>query len=150
MLASSTLKVLAWAQEDFRTNDRDGNGATDYWRKDVAGLHLHVKVSGNSPSFDSMVLADDRARTDLGSRVKSARGPLMQKFWLRAIRLPGEKEPDPGRFALCCFPSAYGPGIRSHYVICQDGVVYRKDLGHGNGIDVYPADPLKEGWAKVD
>jgi len=55
-----------------------------------------------------------------------------------------------GSNSLNCFPAAYGPGIRSHYVISQDGVVYKKDLGHGKGIDVYPADPLKEGWERVD
>lgn len=88
--------------------------------------------------------------TDLYSHVNSVCGPFKGLFWVRAIRLPGEKEPDRSRFAVCCFPSAYGPGIRSHYVVCQDGVVYRKDLGHGNGIDLYPADPIKEGWARVD
>ncbi len=150
MLASSTLKVIAWAQEDFRANDRDGNDAADYWRKDVAGLYLYVKVDGNSPSFDSMVRADDRAVTALPSHVKAVRGPLMERFWLRVIRLPREEAPDPGRFAVCCFPSAYGPGIRSHYVIREDAIVYKKDLGHGKGIDVYPVDPLKEGWERVD
>ena len=147
-MASSTLKTIAWAQEDFRQNDRDGNGATDYWRKDIAGLHLSLKSPGNFP--DPIILADDRHSTVLYYSEKSVRGPVQGLFWVRAIRLPDEKEPDPDRFAACCFPAAYGPGIRSHYVINQEGVVYKKDLGHAKGIDTYPVDPPKEGWEKVN
>jgi hypothetical protein len=70
-------------------------------------------------------------------------------FWYRAIRLPGESKPNPDRWAAACHPATYGPGIRSTYVIREDGVVWRKDLGHGKGIDEYPANPERDGWILV-
>ena len=143
LTARAALKTIEWAQNDFREKNH-GN----YWRKDIAGLHPSLKNSGNLP--DPIVLADDRPVSDLYSHKDSMRAPYEGKFWVRAIRLPDEKEPNPNRFAACCFPAEYGPGIRSHYVINQNGVVFRKDLGHGKGIDVYPLDPIKDGWIDVD
>jgi hypothetical protein len=32
---------LAYAEADFRTNDRDGNGINDFWTGDVAGLYKY-------------------------------------------------------------------------------------------------------------
>ena len=37
--ASVMLKTISSAQADFRANDRDGNGVTDYWTGDVKGLY---------------------------------------------------------------------------------------------------------------
>ena len=95
----------------------------------------------------SAAMADDRAASPSyhGYEPQPKGG-----FWYRAIRLPGESEPGPDRWAAACHPSKYGPGIRSTYVIREDGVVWRKDLGHGKGIDEYPADPKREGWTRVD
>jgi prepilin-type N-terminal cleavage/methylation domain-containing protein len=36
--ASASLKTLATAENDFRTNDRDGNHVNDFWTNDLAGL----------------------------------------------------------------------------------------------------------------
>lgn len=88
--------------------------------------------------------------TQLPNQENRERGPVKGKFWVRTIRFHDEDKSDPNRFAACCFPAAYGPGIRSHYITSQDGVIYKKDLGHGKGIDLYPADPIKEGWEVVD
>lgn len=35
----SSLRILATAEADFRSNDRDGNKVMDYWTGDVAGLY---------------------------------------------------------------------------------------------------------------
>jgi type II secretory pathway pseudopilin PulG len=37
--AAVTLKALASAQADFKTNDRDKNGVNDFWTADVKGLY---------------------------------------------------------------------------------------------------------------
>src|SRR3954465_774253 len=37
--AASGLKALASAEADFRANDRDKNGANDFWTADVKGLY---------------------------------------------------------------------------------------------------------------
>lgn len=43
--ASASLKTLATAEVDFRSNDRDGNKVTDFWTYDVAGLYM-LRVGG--------------------------------------------------------------------------------------------------------
>jgi type II secretory pathway pseudopilin PulG len=37
--ASTSMKTIAVAEADFRTNDRDGNGVNDFWTFDVKGLY---------------------------------------------------------------------------------------------------------------
>ncbi len=37
--AAASLKTLSTAEADFRANDRDGNGVSDFWTGDVAGLY---------------------------------------------------------------------------------------------------------------
>jgi prepilin-type N-terminal cleavage/methylation domain-containing protein len=37
--ASTSLKTLASAEADFRSNDRDGNHVNDFWTANVAGLY---------------------------------------------------------------------------------------------------------------
>jgi len=43
--AATMLKTLASAEADFRSNDRDANGVTDFWTGDVTGLYS-LKASG--------------------------------------------------------------------------------------------------------
>ena len=40
--ASVSLKTVATAETDFRTNDRDSNGIHDYWVGDVSGLYRYT------------------------------------------------------------------------------------------------------------
>jgi len=37
--SSTSMKTLAVAEADFRTNDRDGNGINDFWTADMKGLY---------------------------------------------------------------------------------------------------------------
>ncbi len=52
--ASAALKMIASAEADFRTNDREGNGIQDFWTADVAGLAdlalLPVEIGKADPS----------------------------------------------------------------------------------------------------
>jgi hypothetical protein len=142
-----TLRTVASAQEDFRDHDRDENGERDFWRGDIRGLYALDRGRGNIKLIEpSAAMADDRpvvpAPADYQPQPKAG-------FWYRAIRLPGEGIPNPHRWAAACHPARYGPGIQSTYVICEDGVVWRKDLGHGRGIEEYPADPGRNGWILV-
>lgn len=47
--ASASLKTLASAEADFRSNDRDGNKVTDFWTGDVAGLYTICPVGSIDP-----------------------------------------------------------------------------------------------------
>src|SRR4051812_19886412 len=37
--SSTSMKTIAVAEADFRTNDRDGNGVNDFWTHDMKGLY---------------------------------------------------------------------------------------------------------------
>ena len=143
-----TLWTVETAQADFRDNDRDGNGERDYWRGDIRGL---CTLGGERRMIKliepSAAMADDRP---VSPAYPESEPHPKGGFWYRAIRLPGEGIPNPNHWAAACHPATYGPGIRSTYVIREDGVVWRKDLGHGHGIDMYPDNPERDGWIQVE
>jgi hypothetical protein len=144
------LKVYASVQWDFRSNDRGGNGQNAYWRRDIAGLYALKGREGQPIRLIPLAgaLADDRPTMDL-----SAFGPRapLHGYWFRAIRHADETtEPDPDRFAACAFPEKYGVTGKNTFIISEGNTVFKKDLGHARGIEVFPADPEKEGWRRLD
>lgn len=126
--------MIAGLQEQFRSRDLDKNGTADFWRGEIAGLLRATEMEGHL----------------INARVEGMEEPKPARFRVRAIRFSDEAVPDRRRFAAVCFPVEYAPGIRSHYVVREDGGIWKKDLGHANGVDVYPADPAAEGWKRVE
>ena len=61
-----------------------------------------------------------------------------------------EKNPDPDRWAACAFPDAYGASGTWTFIISHEGKVYKKDLGHDDGLEVYPADTVTGDWALMN
>src|SRR5262252_841220 len=53
--ASTSLKTLASAEADFRSNDRDSNHVNDFWTGNVAALYTltSAAVTGNTPNSTS-------------------------------------------------------------------------------------------------
>jgi len=147
--ASASLKMLATAQIDFRSNDRDESGVCDFWRADVAGL-FGLERSGDALKLIdlSVACADDRPASVYRS-LPGAHAPKAG-YLFRAIRHADEAVPDPNRFAFCAFPSSYPNVGRSTFIIDEGSTVLRKDLGHGAGVEVFPPDPGKEGWIRMD
>jgi hypothetical protein len=45
---SATLKMIAIAEAEFRSMDRDGNGVNDFWTADVFGLYGLIPVAAGS------------------------------------------------------------------------------------------------------
>ena len=56
--ASASLKTIATAQADFRSNDRDGNGVADYWTGDVAGLYCMTNANVVGSDDDPLKLIE--------------------------------------------------------------------------------------------
>jgi hypothetical protein len=145
------LKGITSAQADFRANDRDGDGVTQFWRADIAGLY--VLAPGGGPAIrlidPSVALADDRPVSDL-SKV-GPRAPS-HGYWFRALRHADENTLDAkSRFAAECHPADYPKPGRWTFIVDENNTLFRADLGHGRGIDVYPTDDdLKTKWTKVD
>lgn len=152
----TTLKTIVSAQEYFRHEGLSGEGLHQYWREDIAGLYAltpdrRPATRENMPVRLielSTAAADDRPRTDIEkytSRLPKA------GYWFRAIRHANEKSLSPDRFAVACFPYSYPNPGKYTFVVDERKDIYRADLGHGNGIDVFPTDEeLKAQWTKLD
>jgi hypothetical protein len=141
------LKEFATCQKDFFNNDRDRNGKQDFWRQDIAGLYTLNYPDGERIRLISQQLAcaDDRPlanRAELG-----AKAPV-EGYWFRAIRHADEAKLSPDRFAACAFPDRYPESGRETFIIDEREIIYKKDLGKSGGIELFPTDPLKEGWRR--
>ncbi|HLF95102.1 MAG TPA: DUF2950 family protein [Planctomycetota bacterium] len=172
--AASTLKTLATAQADFRANDRDGNRVQDFWVADVSGLY---RIDPGEPIRlieQSVATADakpcvplDKAGT-LAANAKEHASKLVALgkpaakagYWFAAIeRYEDDKgsgakyDEGNGRnssmFGLCSYPAEYGKAGKSTFILNEDNTIWKKDTG-GKPVDLFPADPKKAGWSKLD
>lgn len=148
--AATTLKSVVAAQFDFGRCDRDGNGVKDYWRKDIAGLYtLPLASDPEHPPMRlielSIAAADDRPASDVFPY--APRAPK-SGYWYRAILHEGESAASPDRFAACAIPDSRDAG-RWTYIVSEDNLIYRKDLGGKRGVDRFPQDPVKDGWQEL-
>jgi hypothetical protein len=151
--ASTSLRILTSAQTDFRANDRDGDGVDQFWRPDIAGLY--TLKSRTRPEHGAIKLielsiasADDRPVSDLSP--DAVRSPKAG-YWFRAIHHADEKIPAPDRYAATAFPAKYPESGRYTLIVDERRDIYRLDLGHGRGLEVFPtAAELKTKWSKLD
>jgi hypothetical protein len=146
-----TLKILAGTQEDYRANDRDGNGKKEFWRKDVAGLYALQGPDRKPWKLLPLqfALADDHPAGDTSAL--GLKQP-MQGMWYRAILHEGEdpRKPDPQRFAFAAIPSAF-PRHQDHvFIIDEYNTIWASDAPYNLDVTVFPKDPFKAGWVKVD
>lgn len=143
----ASLRTIAAAQADFRGNDRDGNGVLDYWRADIAGLYV-LKSAGEMLKLIELSVAgaDGKPTTDVES--VAVRSPKAG-YWYRTLRFKDEVVPDPQRFAAIAYPDTPSAG-RNFFIISHENTIYKKAVDGGPVPEVYPEDPVKEGWAKLD
>src|SRR6185295_18201908 len=134
------LKTIAAAQADFRANDRDGDGVRQFWRADIAGLY--ALAPGGGPAIrlieQSVALADARpasAYAGLGKQTPQ-RGYLYRTL-RHADETPLDAE---ARFAAVAFPPQYPQPRRWTFFVDENNSIFRADLGHGNGVEVFPTD----------
>jgi len=148
---STTLKTFTSAQADFRANDRDGDGVAQFWRADIAGLY--ALSPGGGPAIRlierSAALADARPVYDLTT--PGERAPFLG-YWFRAIRHADEMTIDAAsRFAAVAYPAEYPKSGKYTFIVDENNSIFRADLGHGKGLEVYPTDEeLKTKWSKLD
>jgi hypothetical protein len=151
--ASASLKTVMTAQADFRNNDRDGNQRNDFWRGDIAGLYaIKPPGAGDLGAIKlievSIAAADARPIIDI-SRY-ATRAPKAG-YWYRALRFKDEKEmeSDPDRCAACAYPATPTSG-KNVFIISDHGIMFRKLFDPPVPPEVFPAEPEKEGWSKLD
>ncbi|HLG41747.1 MAG TPA: DUF2950 family protein [Planctomycetota bacterium] len=170
--ASATLKQWASIQVTIRTSDSDQNGAADYWVADVSGAY-RITAGGQQIRMCevSMAMADaaplpagvtkfarDEDKVDLGASLCDKPTPKAG-YYFKAIPKyrdgADERAYDPGngrnpdRFALCAFPAEHGRTGRLTFMMSEEYTMWKKDTG-GKAVDVWPADPAKDGWTKME
>jgi len=145
------LKTITSAQADFRSNDRDGDGVNQFWRADIAGLYALAPEGGPAIRLieEGVALADDRPLYEIAAT--DGRKPY-HGYWFRSIPHAEEKKIDAEtRFAAMCHPADYPRSGKYTFIVDENNTIYWADLGHGQGVGVFPTDEeLKEKWAKVD
>ena len=145
----NSLRTIAVAQAYYRDNDRDGNGKADFWVDDVAGLYV-AKISGGKRAKLielSIAAADTRPVTPIDEFANRA---PKAGYWYRAIRHEGDAKPNPLRFAVVSYPDGYPETGTMTYIIDETNTGWQKDLGHGNGLEVFPKDPAGSGWRRAN
>jgi hypothetical protein len=148
---STALKTIFSAQADFRANDRDGDGKNQFWRADIAGLY--ALAPGGGPAIRlierSLALADARPLYDL---TRDGERAPKQGYWYRAIRHADEKTIDAvSQFAAVAYPADYPKSGKYTFIVDENSTIFRADLGHGKGLEVFPTDDeLRTKWSKLD
>ena len=143
-----SLKTIHSAQVDFRANDRDVNEKQDFWRKDIAGLYLLKNPGGYEIKLIELSIASADAKPALQFEDPKT-WSNKAGYWYQALGFRNETTPDPDRFAALAYPETPDEGIW-YYIISHAGVIYRRHIDAGPKPDVYPDDPVKEGWSKLD
>ncbi|GEM_PF-2323763 len=162
--AQAALKQLVSTEGVWRQIDADRNGCQDYWTRDVSGFYYCQDAGGSALKFIDISLANaDRPglsnHSEATPRDKSG-------YWLRVMKTDedgqayasnadgdGHSSTNWGKYAFCAFPAEYGKTGLNTFIVNQEGVIYRKDLGSGagSGCDTWPAvDPMTQGWAPTE
>jgi hypothetical protein len=140
--ASTVLLILAAAEDEFRLNDREGNGVRDYWTLDVAGLYYlggPAGAPGKTASLELIsreVAAADAAHLhDMHGGSKPYHGYYFAALSLDAQGAPYAQKTRPdaaadrslSSFAFCAFPAEYGTTGRWTYLINEKRELCRMD-----------------------
>lgn len=171
-----TLRTLATAEADFKTNDRDGNGVEDFWVADVSGLYrIHSKGVPIKLIDPRQALADRRPSrpTDFTGEMTFAAGAkpvvfsalqetpeafagyhfvMLESYEEKPgvwVKYDGGSGRNPKRFGLCAVPALYTEKSRYTFIHSEETITWKKDTS-GLIPEGFPHDPEKEGWAKLD
>ena len=164
-LAARALKLIAAAEVDFRSGDRDGNGVNDFWTGDLAGLHLLTRKGERFALrlIDVTLASADAAPLPRENGATPA-PPLPERgYWFRAlkkdrsVRPPedyaadtsdtgGPKTYNRNRFGFVAYPAEYGVSGMRTLIINEAMSVLGKDV-QGEPVDDWPDDvTLKREW----
>jgi len=155
MIAEISLQLIRNAEETFKNSDSDGNGAADYWTKDVAGLHSLKDRSGQAIFLVDPATA--AADPDGAARYNLIPAPKNGYFYKMMVSDPdGEVyQKDDGktnkaRYGVVAWPAVPGATGRFTFITNEAGKVWKKDTG-GKPVDKWPGkDPSKDGWTLAE
>ena len=150
--ALGNLKKTMMAEFVFRAGDKDKNRINDYWTADVAGLYRNDALTERS-----VAEADAAPVNSIVSKPKPHSG-----YFFRALEKDqdghpygkdtdrsGNKWHNTSRFGFCAYPSEYGKTGKRTFIGSEANTMYAKDTG-GKRVLQWPANPIKEGWKRLD
>ncbi len=162
--SSGSLKTIATAEADFRSNDRDNDGAENYWVRDVYGLfalcprgetvdasHMIKLVE---PSLASADAGRPQGYAGLVAPVDAIGSYSPRAGYVYAM-IPRDADGRPYddgtghgvHFAVCSYPVS--PSAGQHTFIMDDTItIWRKRVD--GPVQQWPRDLRAEGWERVD
>ncbi len=118
--AGARLKTMATAEADFRANDADGNGAADFWVRDVYGLYGLRGTNGapialieaRTAAADVTGLAPTPAMAPPSRPWEASDGYVMRAFggYETAMGTTDYGERNWSKFAFLALPVSHGRG----------------------------------------
>lgn len=128
--ASASLKTMATAEIDFRSNDRDGNRMNDFWTGNVSGLFT-IQTSPDNATWQPMgkfidlsIAGADNFSADFVGQDRAVPGPAAWYYRARAQDVP-TRGPKSGYWYYALESDASGAALEAYKGV-TDGV--------GNGI----------------
>lgn len=155
--AATSLKTLATAQTDFRSNDRDGNRINDFWVGDVAGLYTLPDSAGQPIRLIELSVAGADA-APLVDISKHTRRMAIAGYLFAVIPLQADGTPyddgshrNPSAFGFCAFLEQPTSSGYTTLIINENNTIFRR-IDHKPGrIKKWPTDEeLAREWSKMD
>lgn len=170
--AAQALAEIRDAQADFFENDRDANGVRDYWVADVHGLYGLCPPFAPGEAVERTGLAalklvpEDLAKADRtpaaleGAGLRAPAEPASRgRYQFGALpefedasgtwrRYGAGARVSPDRYGFYAVPSKSDLSLAT-LLVSEKGVRWKKDTA-GKVPRGFPADPEREGWARVD
>ena len=156
--AVAFLKTIMTAQSDFRSNDRDDDGAENFWIEDVAGLYGIDPGNGPIKLIDQKIAQADRTPARRNYAWVMEKKQVIGYYFgaLTGYREEGKSISyddgtgrNPLHFGLIAFPAEEGADEVAigtlTFITNEKGTIYSKNTG-GKPVWEFPEDPIAEGW----
>lgn len=133
MAASAACKAYCSAQENYRRTDYNHDRILEY-AQTLSGTNSLLETKAGSGDVALIDRAFAHAEGGLGVAV-----PKMG-YYFKVLTRQGANAPGGAKdyiqnghmtlgYALVAYPSQYGETGRNTFIVCQDGLIYEKDLG---------------------
>jgi hypothetical protein len=152
--AEDTLQLLIDAEEDFRGNDRDGNGIADFLTGDIAGLY---SFRATRDGKEAHLIPREVAEADAAPLKPLVPMPIPYRGYLfraldtdrssdppdnyrQATDKEGGKVHHPSKFGFVAYPVRFGETGRFSFIANQGGFTHRL-RADGSSLRDWPKDP---------
>jgi hypothetical protein len=159
--AIASLKALVSAENDFKKNDRDGNGLHDFWVGDLSGLYRFMHTNKEIKLIDKSLADADAAPLKMASLAPlKIDKPVPRSGYLFTVLAKygdnDKTEPyhsggfrNEHKFGFAAYPAEYGKSGRATFVVGESGTVWKKDLG-GKPPEAFLESPWRENWDRLE